>query len=172
MSKKNDVPGKGPGPDKDKKENDDKKKDKEKDKEQKKENDPNKKEEVPNEFPYKQENLNLISSAGKLEGLVFDYCAVFNGIVIYIQNGGLNSNNACKDIVDALLGRKKLEKFEFERVEKNDGGYSKISCFANLTVGGKIYTINFSNGSQFAVFDYTGGQGGKQISDVISVIQN
>lgn len=171
LSKKNDVPGKGPGPDKDKKENDDKKKDKEKDKEQKKENDPNKKEEMPNEFPYKQENLNLISSAGKLEGLSFNYFDVFSGIMTYIQSGGLDSNNACKDIVDVMKGRKKLEKFEFERAEKN-GIYLKFSCFANLTVGGKIYTINFSNGSQFVVFDYTGGQDGKQISGLISVIQN
>ncbi|MBO6126488.1 MAG: hypothetical protein J6P21_00595 [Clostridia bacterium] len=159
LSKKDNDPGKGPDPAKDKKKSNDKKINKDKNKEKEKEK-------VSDEFPYKQENLNLISSAGKLEGLDFDYYGVFNSIITCIQNGGLDSNNACQDIVDVLLGRKKLEKFEFEAPAN-----VKSSCFANLTVGEKVYSINFNGKSQFIVADYSSGDV-KKLSGLINAIQN
>lgn len=166
LSKKDNDPGKGPDPAKDKKKSNDKKINKDKNKE---------KEKVSDEFPYKQENLNLISSAGKLESLNFDYYGVFNGIITYIQNGGLDSNNACKDIVDALLGIKKLDNFAFRCVTR-EGELLKDTCAAYLDIGGKVYKIGFGIRDSSIEFGIRGkGEDNKfsnDLSDVIALPKN
>ena len=158
LSKKDDDPGKDP--------NESKKENKEnKDKQENQEN---------IQFPYKAANSELMAGAEIPEELSFDCWHAFCKIVNFIVNGGLNSNDACKDIVDALRGIKKLGNFAF-RCVKRSGEPLKDTCAAYLDIGGKVCKIGFAIRDSSIEFGIRGkGENNKfnDLSDIIVLPKN